>query len=70
MTFSPFFGRPAGWVSDASTWLPAKPPQSKPRFIQVQNALLQTRNDGTTLIDEKNYSGGRGDLSLSRCWCL
>eukprot|EP00035_Acanthoeca_spectabilis_P019901 m.430160 g.430160 ORF g.430160 m.430160 type:complete len:990 (+) comp17121_c0_seq1:2833-5802(+) len=51
---------PTGWVPDAQTWLPAKPPKSSPQIIQVVNKLLQTRNDGATLTETKNYSGGIG----------
>ena len=51
---------PAGWVPDAETWLPAKPPSSQPRFVGVVNKLLQTRNDGATLNQTKPYSGGIG----------
>eukprot|EP00037_Helgoeca_nana_P024366 m.258539 g.258539 ORF g.258539 m.258539 type:complete len:924 (+) comp26623_c0_seq1:107-2878(+) len=51
---------PTGWVPDAQTWLPAKPPKSSPTNIQVVNKMLQTRNDGATLAETKNYSGGIG----------
>ena len=51
---------PVGWVPDAQTWLPAKPPSSQPKFVGVVNALLQTRNDGATLNQTKPYSGGIG----------
>ena len=51
---------PVGWVPDAKTWLPAKPPKSAPKFVGVVNALLQTRNDGASLEVTKPYSGGIG----------
>jgi hypothetical protein len=49
---------PVGWVPDAQTWLPAKTPVTQPTNIQVQAPILQTRNEGITLAETKNYSGG------------
>jgi hypothetical protein len=51
---------PHGWVPDAQTWLPAKPPKSKPLFVSVLNKEIQSRNDGLTLNQSKPYSGGIG----------
>jgi hypothetical protein len=49
---------PKGWVAEPLAWLPPKPPTSQRVEIQVQNALLQTRNPALSLQDTKNYSGG------------
>ena len=51
---------PTGWVPDAQTWLPAKPPKSQPQYIGVLNTQIQSRNDGLDLNDSKPYSGGIG----------
>jgi hypothetical protein len=51
---------PTGWVPDAQTWLPAKPPKSKPQYIGVLNKEIQSRNDGLDLNSSKPYSGGIG----------
>ena len=48
------------WVPDAQTWLPAKPPSSKPQFVGVVNAEIASRNDGLTVNESKPYSGGIG----------
>ena len=51
---------PAGWVPNAQTWLPAKPPSSQPQFVHVLNKEIQSRNDGDTINQSKPYSGGIG----------
>jgi hypothetical protein len=32
---------PRGWVPNAQTWLPAKPPKSQPQFVRVLNRQIQ-----------------------------
>jgi hypothetical protein len=51
---------PVGWVPDAKTWLPPKPPSSKPLYIGVVNAQIQSRNDALALNSSLPYSGGIG----------
>ena len=49
---------PTGWVPNAQRWLPPKPPKSERVNIEVQNAILATRNPALGASGEKNYSGG------------
>lgn len=52
---------PHGWVPNAETWLPAKPPSSKPQFVSVLNKEIQSRNLGLAAKNQsKPYSGGIG----------